>query len=177
MSAASREERRKNVIDVLNKARALELQAIHQYMNQHYNLDDMDYGDLAGKVKLIAIDEMRHAEMFAERIKELDGEPTAEPAGGVDKGQAVEAIFPFDADKEDEAIDAYNQFLLICRDNGDSTSVKLFESIIDEEQIHFNYFDDVSDHINQLGNTYLAQIAGTPSATGLTPSGFVVSGA
>jgi bacterioferritin len=58
----------------------MELQAIHQYMNQHYSLDDMDYGDLAVKVKLIAIDEMRHAEMFAERIKELGGEPTAEPA-------------------------------------------------------------------------------------------------
>ena len=173
---ASREERRKNVIDVLNKARSMELQAIHQYMNQHYNLDDMDYGHLAGRVKLIAIDEMRHAEMFAERIKELDGEPTAELAGGVDKGQPVEKIFPFDADREDETIDIYNQFLLACRENGDSTSMKLFEAIIDEEQIHFNYFDDVSDHIGKLGNTYLAQIAGTPSATGLTPSGFAVSG-
>lgn len=172
---SSKEERRKHVIDVLNKARSMELQAIHQYMNQHYNLDDMDYGQLAGKVKLIAIDEMRHAEMFAERIKELDGEPTAEPAGPVERGQAVEAIFPFDANAEDDAIDAYNQFLLICRENGDSTSMKLFETIIDEEQLHFNYFDDVTDHIKKLGPTYLAQIAGTPSATGLTPSGFAVS--
>jgi bacterioferritin len=173
---ASREERRKNVIEVLNKARSMELQAIHQYMNQHYNLDDMDYGDLAGKVKLIAIDEMRHAEMFAERIKELDGEPVADPAGPTERGQEVEAIFPFDRTLEDDTIDVYNQFLLICRENGDSTSMKLFEAIIDEEQIHFNYFDDVSDHIGKLGNTYLAQIAGTPSATGLTPSGFAVSG-
>ena len=44
----------------MNKARAMELQAIAQYMNQHYNLDDMDYGEMAAKVKLIAIDEMRH---------------------------------------------------------------------------------------------------------------------
>ncbi len=69
----------------------------------------------------------------------------------------------------------YNQFLLVCRDNGDSTSMKLFESIIDEEQLHFNYFDDVSEHIEKLGNTYLAQIAGTPSATGLQTSGFAIS--
>jgi bacterioferritin len=48
----------------------MELHAIAQYMNQHYNLDDRDYGDMAAKIKLIAIDEMRHAEMFAERIKE-----------------------------------------------------------------------------------------------------------
>lgn len=34
-----------NVVEALNKARSMELHAIHQYMNQHYNLDDMDYGD------------------------------------------------------------------------------------------------------------------------------------
>ena len=56
----SKKTRKEKVIEVLNKARAMELQAIHQYMNQHYNLDNLDYGDMAAKVKLIAIDEMRH---------------------------------------------------------------------------------------------------------------------
>ncbi|MGD9106294.1 MAG: hypothetical protein PVJ50_08820 [Desulfobacterales bacterium] len=37
MAKAKKEERRKKVIDVLNKARAMELLAIHQYMSQHYN--------------------------------------------------------------------------------------------------------------------------------------------
>jgi len=173
MVQSSREQRKKKVIDVLNKARSMELQAIHQYMNQHYNLDDMDYGDLAAKVKLIAIDEMRHAEMFAERIKELGGEPTAEPADKVVKGQKVEIIFPFDAGLEDDTMDVYNQFLLVCRENGDSTSMKLFETIVDEEQIHFNYFDNVSDHIKKLGPSYLAQIAGTPADTEPPSKGFV----
>ena len=76
--AENRESRKAKVIEVLNKARAMELFAIHQYMNQHYNLDDMDYGELAANMKLIAIDEMRHAENFAERIKELGGEPTTQ---------------------------------------------------------------------------------------------------
>jgi bacterioferritin len=176
MANTKKEGRKKQVLDVLNKARAMELQAITQYMNQHYNLDDMDYGELAAKVKLIAIDEMRHAEMFAERIKELEGEPVTEPADKVQKGQKVEAIFPFDAKLEDDTIDTYNQFLLVCRENGDSTSVKLFETIIDEEQIHFNYFQNIGEHIEKLGGAYLGRIAGTPSATGLGPSGFVVSG-
>jgi bacterioferritin len=70
MAQNTRIKRREKVVDVLNEARAMELHAIAQYMNQHYNLDDMDYGDMAAKIKLIAIDEMRHAEMFAERIKE-----------------------------------------------------------------------------------------------------------
>ena len=157
----------------MNKARAMELQAIGQYMNQHYNLDDMDYGELAAKIKLIAVDEMRHAEMFAERVKELGGEPTTTMAGGVEKGQAVEVVFPFDVNLEDGAIDAYNQFLLVCRDNGDSTSMKVFEDVIDEEQAHYNYFDSISGHIGKLGEAFLARIAGTSSATGLQTQGFV----
>ena len=86
---SDRETRKANVVEALNKARSMELHAIHQYMNQHYNLDDMDYGELAANMKLIAIDEMRHCEMFAERIKELGGEPTSEVAGKVVKGLSL----------------------------------------------------------------------------------------
>lgn len=173
MEQNTKEERRKKVIEVLNQARSMELHAIGQYMNQHYNLDDLDFGDMAAKVKLIAIDEMRHAEMFAERIKELGGEPTAEPTAKAQRGQEVKSMFSFDADLEDNTIDTYNQFLLVCRENGDSSSVKIFEAIIDEEQVHYNYFDNVNSHIDKLGEAYLAQIAGTPSATGLQTQGFV----
>lgn len=174
MAQKPRQERMQNVIEVLNKARGMELHAIHQYMNQHYNLDNMDYGDLAAKMKLIAIDEMRHAEMFAERVKELGGEPTTEPGGKVQKGQKVQAVFSFDAKLEDNTIDVYNQFASVCRENGDSISMKVFETIINDEQLHFNYFDNVDEHIKTLGDTFLAKIAGTPASTGLTPKGFAV---
>lgn len=168
----SRDEKKKNVIEVLNKARSMELKAITQYMNQHYGIDAMDYGELAGKIKLIAIDEMKHAEMFAERVKELGGEPATEPAGAVKKAQKIDEIYPYDAEQEDHAIEAYNGFLKVCMDNGDSISAKLFEVIIDEEQIHLNYFENINDHIKELGAAYLAQIAGTSSATGLGTKGF-----
>jgi len=174
MGNTQRGKKKEKVIEVLNQARAMELKAIYQYMNQHYNLDNMDYGELAAKMKLIAIDEMRHAEMFAERIKELGGEPVTGHDGKIEKGQKVEVIFPFDATLEDDTIDVYNQYLLTCRDNGDSISMKLFEDIIAEEQIHFNYFDNIDNHIKKLGETFLAKIAGTPSSTGLGPSGFAV---
>ena len=132
MPGKTRDSKKVKVIGVLNKARAMELLAIAQYMNQHYGLDDMDFGELAAQVKLIAVDEMRHAEMFAERIKELGGEPVTEPVGKAKKGQKVESIFSFDAGEEDSAIAAYNGFLLTCRENGDSTSMKLFELVIDD---------------------------------------------
>ena len=173
MARNAKEQRKDKVIAVLNKARGMELQAISQYMNQHYNLDAMDYGDLAAKVKLIAVDEMRHAELFAERIKELGGDPTVDLAGKVEKGQPVKVIFPFDAQVEDDTIAAYNQFLLACQESGDSGSAKLLALVIDEEQIHYNYFENISRHIDKLGDAYLAQIAGTPSTTGLQTQGFV----
>ena len=172
----AREERRANVIDALNQARAMELFAITQYMNQHYGLDSMDYGELAAKMKLIAIDEMRHAEMFAERIKELGGEPTTSYEGELKKAQDVRSIYPYDAVLEDDTIDIYSQFLLVCRDNGDAISAKLFETIIEEEQAHMNYFENVGTHIDTLGDTYLSKIAGTSASTGPSTKGFVISG-
>jgi bacterioferritin len=173
MPADSKRQKKEKVIEALNRARSMELHAIHQYMLQHYNLDNMDYGEMAAKVKLIAVDEMRHAEMFADRIEELGGEPTSDLAAKVQKGQPVEAVFPFDAGLEDDTITKYNQFIQICRENGDVISLKLFETIIDEEQIHFNYFDNVHSHIEKLDGAYLARIAGTPSTTGLQTQGFV----
>ena len=171
----NKDERRAKVIEVLNKARSMELQAIHIYMAQHYKLDDMDLGELAVNMKLIAIDEMRHAEQFAERISELGGDPTTERLGKVVKGKDALGMFAIGSHEEDTTIDTYNQFLLTCREMGDSISVKLFELIIDEEQLHYNYFDNVHGHIESMGDTYLARIAGTPASSGLAPSGFVVA--
>ena len=42
-----------------------------------------------------------------------------------------------------------------------------------KERVHYNYFGNVNSHIEKLGETYLAQIAGTPSASGLQAQGFV----
>jgi len=39
------------VIDLLNQARSRELGAITQYMAQHYELEDKDFGKLATKLK------------------------------------------------------------------------------------------------------------------------------
>ena len=165
-----------NVIDVLNKARSMELQAIHQYMNQHYNLDNMDYGEFAANIKRIAIDEMDHAEKFAERIKELDGEPVSEMAASVERGQAFERIYPYDVNLEDDTIRKYNEFLSICRDNHDMISARLFQDILEEEQAHYNYFDNTNKHIDKLGASYLAKIAGTNGDIGDTTMGFMDQG-
>ena len=69
-----------------------------------------------------------------------------------------------------------NEYWLEHSKHCDSITMKLFETIIDDEQVHLNYFDNVNDHINDLGASYLAQIAGTSASTGPTSKGFVMSG-
>jgi bacterioferritin len=163
------------VIEVLNKARASEIAAVLQYMSQHYALDDADYGQVAANVKLIAIDEMRHAEMLAERIHELEGTPTSEPDMKAKKGQKIAEAMSQDVGLEEGAIADYNAFAEICRQNNDRISQKLCEQLMEEEQLHLNYFQNVRDHIKELGNAYLAQIAGGPADAGAPAAGFVAS--
>ena len=160
------------VLDVLNKARSMELYSILQYMDQHYVLDSQDYGHFADDIKRIAIDEMRHAEKFAERIRELDGEPTQIVEGVVSKGQELTKIFPFDADIEVNVLDTYNRFAMICLENNDALSAHLFRSILMEEQVHHRWFTDQHHHIEKLGDFYLARHAGTEGGLGPSTMGF-----
>ncbi|HNS97852.1 MAG TPA: ferritin-like domain-containing protein [Polyangiaceae bacterium] len=166
---------KENVIQVLNKARADEIAAILQYMADHYALDDADYGAVAANMKLIAIDEMRHAEMLAERIFELGGMPVAAPSMPAKRGQKIQEALEYAVGLEHQAIADYNEFLEICRANRDSISAKLFEQIIEEEQIHLNYLDNVTEHIRELGAAYLAQIAGGSAEASTPGRGFVAA--
>lgn len=159
-------ENQQKVIDALNKARAMELQAIHQYMLQHYLLDGMDYGQLCAYVKLIAVDEMRHAEKFAERIESLGGEPTCDKAGGVVQKQDVAQMFDFDIGMEDNTVKTYNELAEVCLKAGDPHTAAMFEEIVKDEQVHLDYYKETAGHIKTLGNAFLAKYAATSKHTG-----------
>ncbi|MFA5189545.1 MAG: ferritin-like domain-containing protein [Verrucomicrobiia bacterium] len=171
---AAKPDSKQTVINVLNKARASELAAILQYMSQHYELADSDYGQFAQQLKLIAIDEMRHAEMLAERILILGGTPTSQPDMPAKKKMPVLEIMKHDAELEEVAVRDYNEAHQVCRDSRDSLSAKLFEQLVTEEQIHLDHFQDIIGHIEELGSAYLAtQVGG--AAEGAPARGFVAS--
>lgn len=163
------------VIDALNRARAAELAAILQYMSQHYELADKDYGQIAANMKLIAIDEMRHAEMLAERILLLGGKPTSRPDMEIKKGQPIAQIMAQGISLEETAVRDYNASLHICQDNHDYLSAKVFEQLIIEEQMHVEYFQDIADHIKELGAAYLATQVGGAAEAGAPARGYVAS--
>lgn len=149
------------VIDLLNEARARELTAITQYMSQHYELEDADFGKLASKLKEIAIQEMKHAEDLAERILFLKGEPTTKPDAGVKKGQEIADILATDAALESQAIKMYNDAAVICAEEKDQISKQLFERLLGEEEEHLSVFENIKNHVDRLGGAYLATLAGT----------------
>ncbi len=148
------------VIDLLNAARARELTAISQYMAQHYELEDMDYGKLGKKMKEIAIQEMKHAEALAERILFLKGTPVSKPDAEIKKGQDIEAMLTTDIALENEAIKMYNEAIKVCGEEKDHISKQLFEKLLADEEDHFNYFDNTKEHLVKLGSAYLATLAG-----------------
>jgi bacterioferritin len=148
------------VIELLNEARARELYAISQYMVQHYELEDADYGKLAGILKEIAIAEMKHAEELAERILFLGGTPTTKPADEAKKGLAIPELLKLDIDLEQGAVDMYNKSANMCAQEGDNVSKALFEKLLADEEGHLDDFQNILDHVEKLGNTYLVTLTG-----------------
>jgi bacterioferritin len=148
------------VIELLNQARARELGAITQYMAQHYELEDQDFGKLAAKLKEIAIQEMKHAEKLAERILFLRGVPTSKPDGAPKKGQEIPDLLVTDIGLESEAIKMYNEASVICASEKDQISKDLFEELLKDEEGHLDLFENMKDHIDKLGASYLATLTG-----------------
>ena len=150
----------KKVIDLLNAARSRELTAITQYMAQHYELEDRDFGKLASKFKEIGIAEMKHAEKLAERILYLKGAPTSKPDAITKKGQEISEMLKTNMSLEAQAIKMYNDASAVCAAEKDQISKELFEELLKEEEDHYNYFENVKDHIEKLGAAYLVTLTG-----------------
>jgi len=150
----------KKVIDLLNQARSRELTAISQYMAQHYELEDQDFGKLASKLKEIAIQEMKHAEKLAERILYLKGEPTSKPDGVAKKGQKIQEMLTTDIGLEAQAIKMYNDASVVCAAEKDQISKEVFEELLKDEEDHLNIFENMKAHIEKLGSAYLATLTG-----------------
>jgi bacterioferritin len=148
------------VIDLLNKARSRELTAITQYMAQHYELEDQDFGKIAKQFKEIGIQEMKHAEKLAERILFLNGEPTSKPDALTKKGQKIQEMLTTNIGLESTAIKMYNDASLVCAAEKDQISKKLFEELLKEEEDHLDYFENTKDHVDKLGAPYLTSLTG-----------------
>ena len=143
-------------IDLLNKAVADELSAVHQYMYFHFHCDDQGYDLLSNLFKRTAIAEMLHIERLADRILFLKGEVEMTASSAVQKKQNVEEMLTMAAKMEEESAKEYNLWANECSKNADSVSKQLFEGLVSEEEVHYNQYDTELDNLKKFGDRYLA---------------------
>lgn len=158
-------------IHLLNQAVADELQAVHQYMYFHFHLDDQGFNPLAALFKRIAIQEMGHVETLADRILFLKGDVEMVCAGPVEKIVEPKAILVKAMAMEEASARSYNVAALECSANADAASKQLFESLVNDEEGHYDQFEKQFDNVERFGVSYLAlQSFGTPEVTSTTDS-------
>ncbi|PSH03372.1 MAG: bacterioferritin [Acidobacteria bacterium] len=143
-------------IELLNAAVADELAAVHQYMYFHFHLDDQGYGALAALLKRTAIVEMGHVEKIAERILFLKGDVKMVCKGTVAAVTDPTEIIAMAAEMERQSVVFYNNAAQKCGANMDSASKQLFESLVIDEETHFDQFDTQLEHLRKFGPSYLA---------------------
>jgi bacterioferritin len=125
-------------IELLNRAVADELSAVHQYMYFHFHCDDQGYDLLAGLFKRTAIEEMMHIERLAERILFLKGEVKMKASAEVQEIHDVEAMLKLAVKMEEKSARDYNLWANECSANADSVSKKLFEDLVADEERHYD---------------------------------------
>ena len=150
-------------IELLNKAAADELYAVHQYMYFHFHLDDQGYGPLATQLKMTAIHEMVHAEKLAERILFLGGEVELEVAEPVQKIHDAKAMLQRAQDMEEKSVAFYNEAAILCSQNADAASKQVFEELVIDEEKHADDFERQAGFIERFGERYLALQSFGPS--------------
>jgi len=143
-------------IELLNKAVADELAAVHQYMYFHFHCEDQGFDLLGALFFRTAIEEMGHVERCAERILFLDGEVEMVAAMEVQKIHDVKEMLTLARKMEEESARDYNLWANECSANADSASKKLFEGLVDDEERHYDQYDQEVDNIRKFGERYLA---------------------
>ena len=132
----------KKLIDALNLERAYELGAIMQYMGHHYEVKGMESPTLMDIFKEKSIDEMKHAEVLAERICYLGGVPVQKPTASK-RGGTARKMVKDDLDTEYAAIKRYKEHIQLADKLGDTTTRRMLEQILEDEEAHADNWETV----------------------------------
>ena len=130
--------------DMLNAAIAREVQVSVQYMWQHVQWAGVDHYAVSGKLKDIAVEEMKHAEKIAERLWYLGGVPTTKPAP-INVGGGLWKMVDNDIKAEVEAMELYKDIQKLADKEGDPTTRFIFEEILEQEEDHHDFFTSLKE--------------------------------
>jgi bacterioferritin len=139
------------VIDFLNKALLNELTAVNQYWLHYRMLDNWGIHKLAEYERHESIDEMKHADMLAERILFLEGLPNFQALGRLHIGESVEEVLKCDLKLENEAIPLLRDAIAHAESARDYISREIFEKILENEEEHVDWLETQFAMIGNMG--------------------------
>ena len=139
------------VIEYLNKALTNELTAINQYWLHYRVLHDWGVTRLAEYERHESIDEMKHADVLAERVLFLGGLPNFQAIHNLKVGETVEEILRADLAMEEEAIPLLREAIRHCESVADFVSREIFERILENEEEHVDFLETQFDMIERMG--------------------------
>ena len=154
------------VVDYLNKALTNELTAINQYWLHYRVLNHWGVKKLADKEREESIDEMKHADILAERILFLDGLPNFQAIGRLKVGETVEEILKADLALEMEAIPMLRDAIQHAESVRDYVSREIFERILESEEEHVDFLETQFDMIERMGLLNYVQLNSKPAEDG-----------
>jgi bacterioferritin len=139
------------VVEYLNKGLRSELTAINQYWLHYRILDNWGLKEMAKKWREESIEEMRHADKFAERILFLDGFPNMQVLDPLRIGQNLKEVIECDLAAEHDARNLYQEAATYCHSVKDYVSKDLFEELMKDEEGHIDFLETQLDLINRIG--------------------------
>ncbi len=154
------------VIEFLNKALTNELTAINQYWLHYRVLADWGVTKLAEYERHESIDEMKHADVLAERILFLNGLPNFQAIHKLKIGETVEEILKADLAVEMEAIPLLKEAIAHCEEVRDYTTREIFERILESEEDHVDFLETQFDMIARMGLENYVQLNSKPAGEG-----------
>ncbi len=146
------------VIGYLNKVLYNELTAINQYFLHAKMLKNWGLKALADHEYHASIDEMKHADVLAERILFLDGLPNFQALGKLRIGESPVELLRCDLALELDAVPVLREAIAYCESTADYVSRKLFADILHSEEEHIDWIETQLSLVEKLGEQiYLAQ--------------------
>lgn len=128
------------MLDTLNTLRGRELAVCIQYMRHHYRVTGAESFTAEDEFKDTAITEMKHAEALAERIDFLGGNPTTKPWDISTGEDTLQQMATVDLRAEEEAVRLYTDAIAQADQEGDTTTRRLLEDILADEEEHVKVF-------------------------------------
>lgn len=134
------------LLELLNQAIAREIQVSIQYMWQHIQWRGVKAFAVKEEFKSISIDEMKHAEIIAERLFYLGGIPTTKPSP-INVGNNLKEMLEQDVKDEENAIELYKKIISVAEKEGDVTTAEIFRDILEDEEGHHDTFSSLLEEI------------------------------